>query len=556
LRPQAVAHLLFVIMSWQSFETTAWWFRLTYGTRPFWLFLGLTIALSILRAAWRRSGVRAFPLPTAARVGLAGLVIASYAAVAIWYLRLDGFFDHAEPTIAAVAWLFHIGKPIYHAADSAERYAHIYGPFAFMIPGSFLAWFGPGLVQAKLPGTIAGLATVVVVYRLARSVTTTVNALTITAVFAIAALAFRNLAFWVRPDSFLMCCAAVALLGATGRHWAVSGIVVGLACGVMVDLKLTGPLYALPALGMVIATHGWRAIVLLTPIAIATALSPFLLFDNVSFANFWHWFEVSAQNGLWFHTLRQNVDWALFLLVPVVPALIARPAGHLDRIRRAALVGLALGVVAVSIAAAKPGAGPDHMMPFLPAAFYLTALSLGSLAVSVGQSAAIRAGVPAFVMAVLAIALAQQVFFITWSARVAGLHLSDDLAGFADAHPGRTMAMGFTRVDAHLTFARPVLVFRTGSYPLDAPAIQEEQLAGLALPAATIRAMADCTTEFWLFPKVDLPFTATSIYPFTAGDPLFPDEFRQMFAAHYHRVDDTANFQVWQCRDSRQAFAR
>src|SRR4030095_4036772 len=183
------------------------------------------------------------------------------------------------------------------------------------------------------------------------------------------------------------------LLGATSRNRIVGAVVVGIASGVMADLKLTGPLYALPALAMMIAAHGLRPIVVVSALAIATALSPFVLFDNVSLANFLHWFELSAGHGLWFHTLRENVDWALFLLVPVVPALIATTDGHVDRMRRGGLVGLVLGVAAVAIAAAKPGAGPDHMMPFLPAAFYLTALSVGSLPDKVAQSGAIRYGV-------------------------------------------------------------------------------------------------------------------------------------------------------------------
>ena len=33
--------------------------------------------------------------------------------------------DHVEPTIAAVAWLFELGKPVYHSLDSAERYSQI-----------------------------------------------------------------------------------------------------------------------------------------------------------------------------------------------------------------------------------------------------------------------------------------------------------------------------------------------------------------------------------------------------------------------------------------------
>jgi hypothetical protein len=571
-------------MSWQSFENLAWWFRLTYGGRPFWLFLAITIGLTIAGAALRRAGVH-LRAPAAVRVAAAIAVLAIYVAIAVWYLLLDGFFDHAEPSVAAVAWLFHVGKPIYHAADAAERYAHIYGPLAFMIPGWFLSWLGPGLVQAKLPGTIAGILSVAIVYRLARSSTSRTSALALTAVFAITALAFRNLSFWIRPDSFLMLFAAVALLGATAGRPVTGAIVVGIASGVMADLKLTGPLYALPALGILFATHGWQSLLVVALAALATAVWPFVVFDNVSFDNFRHWFEISARNGLRFQTLRQNIDWGFFVLVPMVPVLIANLDDRLSRIRRGGLCGLAIGMIAVLIAASKPGAGPDHVMPFLPAVFFLASLSVHALAPgdpgfgvrdpgfesartdlepfrapsrearapSAREHAAIRFGVPAFVLTASLIAIAQQVFLITWSAPVEGLRLSADLSRFVDAHPNSTVAMGFSRIGERHGFARPVLVFRTDTYPLDAPAIQEYQMSGLDLPDATFRALENCGTEFWLFPKNGAPFSATNIYPFMSGRPLFPEAFKRTFADRYERVDDTEHFQVWRCRQRSRA---
>ena len=539
-------------MSWQSFENLAWWFRLTYGGRPFWLFLAITIGLTIAGAALRRAGVH-LRAPAAVRVAAAIAVLAIYVAIAVWYLLLDGFFDHAEPSVAAVAWLFHVGKPIYHAADAAERYAHIYGPLAFMIPGWFLSWLGPGLVQAKLPGTIAGILSIAIVYRLARSSTSRTSALALTAVFAITALAFRNLSFWIRPDSFLMLFAAVALLGATARRPVSGAIVVGIASGVMADLKLTGPLYALPALGILIATHGWQSLLIVALAALATAVWPFLVFDNVSFVNFRHWFEISARNGLRFQTLRQNIDWGFFVLVPMVPVLIAKLDDRLSRIRRGGLCGLAIGMIAVLIAASKPGAGPDHVMPFLPAVFFFASLSVHALAPGPREQAAIRFGVPAFVLTASLIAIAQQVFLITWSAPVEGLRLSADLSRFIDAHPNSTVAMGFSRIGERHGFARPVLVFRTDAYPLDAPAIQEYQMSGLDLPDATFRALEHCGTEFWLFPKNGAPFSATNIYPFMSGRPLFPEAFKRTFADRYERVGDTEHFQVWRCRQRPRA---
>jgi Dolichyl-phosphate-mannose-protein mannosyltransferase len=538
-------------MSWESFEKLAWWFRLTYGGRPFWLFLAITMALTIAGTRLSRAGIL-LRIPAALRNAAAVSAIAIYAAIALWYLLLDGFFDHAEPSVAAVAWLFHVGKPIYHAADAAERYAHIYGPFAFVIPGVSLSWFGPGLVQAKLPSTAAGLLTIVMVYRLARSVMTRTAALGLAAVFTIAVMAFRNLSFWIRPDSFLMFFSAVALLGATMRRPILGALVAGVASGVMADLKLTGPLYALPALGILIATGGWRSMAIAGFAALATAIWPFLALDNASFENFRHWFEISARNGLRFQTLRQNIDWALFVLVPTVPLLVARLDGRLDRTRTGGLCGLALGTTAVVIAASKPGAGPDHVMPFLPAVFYLAALYFGVAAQGREQSG-VRFGVPAFVLTASLIAIAQQVYLVTWCSPVEGLRLSADLGRFVDAHPNRTVAMGFSRIGELLGYVRPVLVFRTDAYPLDAPAIQEYQMSGLELPDATMRALANCGTEYWLFPKHGVPFSAMSIYPFMNRRPLFPDAFKQSFAQRYERVEDTQYFQVWRCRQGARA---
>src|SRR5215203_1397547 len=117
-------------------------FRIRYGERPFWLFIALLVLLMAAAALTRalRTG-RSNRLATAA-MWLGIVSIATYLTIAAWYALLPYFFDYAEPTVAAIAWLFEIGKPIYHAPDAAERYSHIYGPLAFMIPGWFLAGFG------------------------------------------------------------------------------------------------------------------------------------------------------------------------------------------------------------------------------------------------------------------------------------------------------------------------------------------------------------------------------------------------------------------------------
>ena len=59
-----------------------------------------------------------------------------YAASVAWYASDDHYFDAAEPTMTIVGWLFSQGQPLYHDPASAERYAHIYGPLAFLAHGA------------------------------------------------------------------------------------------------------------------------------------------------------------------------------------------------------------------------------------------------------------------------------------------------------------------------------------------------------------------------------------------------------------------------------------
>src|SRR5215470_949107 len=160
--------------------------RATIGDHPFVTFAALAIV------GWVISRLRAATTVVPARLTLAAsiFVIVIYALIAIWYAAIvPSYYDHAEPSVAAIAWLFDRGLPIYHAADAAERYAHIYGPLAFMLPGWLLRLTGPSIVASKLAGVLAAGLSVVAVYRLVRSTTTTPQrALALTALFALLCL--------------------------------------------------------------------------------------------------------------------------------------------------------------------------------------------------------------------------------------------------------------------------------------------------------------------------------------------------------------------------------
>jgi hypothetical protein len=135
----------------------------------------------------------------------------------------------------------------------------------------------------------------------------------------------------------------------------------------------------------------------------------------------------------------------------------------------------------------------------------------------------------------------------------AALH---DISRFAMTEPRQRIGMGYTATDEPVTYIRPYLVFRDNDYFLDAPAVQELQMSGLTLPAATLEQLAACRERFWVFPKNAEPFSALNKYPSAGGRPLFDAEFRRVFFKTYEPATETEYFQVWRCRDARETIAK
>jgi hypothetical protein len=502
--------------------------RTVVADHPLWTCVAIVIALSVAARFWRRPVSAPGAAPAAA-----AFAIAAYASIAIWYAAIaPSYYDFAEPTVAAIAWLFARGEPMYHAVDAAARYSHIYGPLAFMIPGWSLALIGPSMAASKMIGAAAGLLSVMVLYRLMRSTAMTPRAaLGLTGLFALLCLMFRNASFWIRPDSFSLLFAALALLATTSRHKWIAALGVGASAGVLLDLKLTGPLYALPAFALLWTRCGAAPLAGSIAMMLAIAIAPFAAWPNVSPDNYLTWLKTSAGNGLLLSVFRHNLEWSLFLLVPFVPTLPAR-----SRLVYGALIA---GITGVAIAASKPGAGPYHLLPFVPAVLYVIAL----------QRIRIHA---AFVAATVIVASIQQVYFIgvLRAARDADVAAMQDVTRLVESNPGRSMAMGYANAGERATFVRPLLVFRGNRYPIDAPAVQEFEMSGLDLPRATIEAMRGCEIDVWLMPKGAQPFDGPNKYPSTNLAPLFPETFKRAFADAYERdaARDTRAFDVWRCK--------
>ena len=522
-------------------------FRILFGARPLFITLAI-LALLLLsdRLLGRKRDTRWSPATTRT-LGIVGITaLLAYLATLIWYTLDQHFFDNAEPSVIAIAWLFHLGQPIYHAPASAERYAHIYGPLAFMIHGAALGALGPSLLISK--GLSAGAAAlgILLTFLAVRRHATGWRALTLAGVQALLLMGFKNFSYWTRPEPLQLLAVAAALLTATAGRGIGAAIGVGLASGVLWNLKLTGPLYSVPIFVLFQQRAGWRACIIAAAVGSIAAVLPFVLFENVSLANYLYWFRLSARTGLLLSTLKQNLEWAVYFCVPLLVAYFAAPV----RVHRSlGEGGLAAAMAVLAIAAAKPGAGPYHLMPFLPTIAYLVARRTSAFDRRTVVEPMVARVAVAFVAAAVVVAVAQQATFVATMLERRTRDDAGDIERFARAQQD-AVAMGYGATEA-FSLARPVLTFHSGRYLIDQPAVREHQLEGIDIPPATLDALARCRIKYWLIPKGEAPFVGRNVYAAVFFRPIFSDAFREAFHAAYDKTGSTEYYDVWQCAGPR-----
>ncbi len=480
---------------------------------------------------------------------LALALVAWFVGLIAWYLQHPAYRDHAEGTFPAIAWAFLHGAPLYHTVDAPERYTHIYGPYFYLAHALSLYLFGATVMASKLTGVIGGLGSVVALYLATWKISSARFAILACGYSVLMYLCFRHVSFWARPDSLLLLTVSSALaIGVLASPpWAAVGV--GLLTGVALNLKLTGPLYIAPVWVLLAQRSSMSILAIAAPAFAFAVVAPFTSTERISASNFWFWFRESSENGLVIRSLRQNVEWTLFLWLPVLP-IFSSPWW---RTHRVFLIVLALGMIGVAIPAAKPGAGHYHLLPFAPLVGWIGAAALWRLR-STGVTAFRRWAVLARAILVvgLAIALTEQVGALQEMRKVDASAVTHEIQAFLNRHPSRHVAMGFAGKSMYLgagpySYYAPLVVFHTGRYPIDQAGVQEHQLAGIEIPSSTNELLRTCQYEYWLVPKGDEPFATLNMYPVTGHMRLFPLGFRKAFFESYQIVESLRFYDVWQC---------
>ncbi|MDO8607453.1 MAG: glycosyltransferase family 39 protein [Phaeospirillum sp.] len=479
--------------------------------------------------------------------GLAVFAVVNLVAVIVAYALYPGYLEHGEAASSATAFRLLRGFPAYYPFDAAERISNVYGPWTYLWQTWAMVLFGASLTTSKIAGLLGSILVVVGAWALGRRHGRLGEAL---AVALAAGFILFHLGFpiTIRPDSLLSALVTVAVLAAARAEarsdmaWAET-LVIGIAGGIAVNVKIHAGLYMAPA-ALLHLSGNWRR---LFPMAASGALAlaaPFLspLFP---LSDYLSWFgPMSGKENSWngFRVL-----WMKFAFYLGTPLLVWGLAGFSalrgrQRLYLATYVGCGLLVL---FPATKVGGSHHYYLPLLPV---LIDLSLRALAVA-GERLIVRRALA--IVAVLLLFMAAQTerrFFKTLEWKDAR-EVSAEIDSVIRANPGVPIQMGVggprTEEKFYLYSWRNLLVFAGGPYTLDTAIVMEMTKLGVAMPAETIRRMAACETRLWLIPHGEAPFSLIGYYNQT----IYNDAFRQAFADH-HRLDSSGTyFDLWRCTE-------
>ena len=501
------------------------------------------------------------------------LVLAGAAAIALFvlsvalYLSSAALVDMWESVSGSVAALFLRGEPIYPDLSTEQRYGSPYGPYLYIALGVSQLLFGASAFATKLPCVVAGLLAIAlfgsVVYR--RS-----GALGMAIVFAgfeaALLLVFRLQAFWPKADSLILLAVTIGLVAVlrTGLPWQ---LLLGFCLGIATGMKLHAAVYFLPLIPLAFS-RGWttRALIFAGIAGASVTMLPFLVLPGqFSIANYLALLQMAAHEGFSFEAALRFLKWAAALAALIAVGdrwqgrneeLTAQERRFRFRYRLAVAIGLALAVVP----GAAIGAGPRHLMPFVPLALFdFSSHFCKATVLTAGRDRPFwrLLAYSAFAASLLAaIATTGRVFELRRSANAPLLALQAEIRRVLNSYRDATILMGAGDDDnLAVPLARQELVFAGHPIGIDTACMMDYRRAARPEPdlpklAAELRARDD-RPLVWIVPHGE-PFSISNIYD---GQPVFSDEFRQSFRDAFEIAERTAFFDLYVAKEDAHARA-
>jgi hypothetical protein len=487
--------------------------------------------------------------------GIAVMVVLQFA-VLIRYLFYPTYLNHAEAFTAAVSWLGWEGYPLYPRLDTGDVYGLPYGPVLYQVTGFFLRLLGPSIGASKVLGLTAfALSQVLSFETLRRSGARAAEALTMTGVQSIVLAGFTDQGYvsGVRSDALLLLASQTAVLVATSAPTMLTAGALGLLAGTCANLKIHGGLYILPAFvyclcrspGTTASLRLMCVAGLAVVIAVVVPFSP----DNVSLFEYYHYFQALSHHPWQRWLFEWNIVFEGMCLLP----LLSMYALFMTKLPPAFpwfVATLVFSMTLVASLAAVGGAGPHHLLPFLPPLIW------GFVVVRREVSASLR-GLRArgkyeglSVGLILALLFGYGPIVITSWGTVFHIFANSRLVreGVAeiertlDDNPGLKVAVGPGAASFDAEGLRVIPVFRGNPLPIDSTAWMDFEQQGIS-DEIVRRAITECRVDLWLLPS-GTPFLKISHYN---GRSIYSPEVLADFHATYIKQLPGRVFDQWKC---------
>lgn len=481
-----------------------------------------------------------------------------------------GFFWHDEATILSISSAYLHGEPIYHASSAASYYSLLYGPATFLVYVPFLLFYPHPVVGAHVAGAIAGLADLILLYRILRVYVAPSLAKALLPVVTATLLVLYEVLLGTRGDSWLLGCFGLAVWAVFLRRQMLAFTLSGVACGLAIDFKITVFPVVILLIVILCGFHEQdrrRAVLVATLSALTAALALFA----TSQISLWAYSQRLSFVGRQHLHLSQSVQNLLFasffsggaILIPLLGSR-AKPHGESKRlIILLYLVALASCVLSGS----KDGAGPWHLLPMLPFTLLFMAreVSLRLPSCTPMRTTLSRPGQSGrTLVVVMAISLAATIVTVRYALRtLISMHVESFATGnerqrSAEAemrsamknYPGKNVSMGYGSILADdgssLRFELPLA---GQQYFFDANAVVEGLKENVAIPAGVVSRVNGCS-DVWLIPHGEVPFSTSlkDVLPVTGFQYLFPDTIRLGFPATHRLANTGVMYDIWTCK--------
>jgi hypothetical protein len=497
-------------------------------------------------------------------VGGIALMVALQFALLIRYLFYPSYIDHGEALDSAVSWLGWEGYPLYPQLDGGDIYGNLFGPAFYQVTGFFLWLFGPSIGASKILGLTAfALSQVLSFVALRRTGAGVMEAATMTGVQCVVLAGFtpEGSVSGVRPDALLFLAAQAAVLVATSTPTMLTAGALGLLGGICPNFRIDGAFCILPAFVYHLcrapsAAAGLRLICVAGLAGVIALVIPFSP-NNVSLFEYYHHSQVMSYHPWEKWLFGQNIVFAAMLLAPLV-LVYALFIPKLPRAFIWFIVALILCMTIVTLPAAESGAGPHHLLPFLPSVVWgfvvmrrEASASLRDLrargryeGLSLGLIAALLFGYGPIVVTSWGTVLHRFSSAQLVSAAAAEINAA------LDGNPGLKVAVGPGRlsIDADPAVFDPqrlrvIPVFRGNPLPIDTDAWMTFEADGVS-DEVVRRAITECRIDLWLLPS-GAPFVTISHYN---GRSIFSPAVLADFHATYKKQHSGRIFDQWRCR--------